>query len=150
MFMNVKRSGEGSFRKYDAEYTSLDVRRKLENEFLEMTLDDKIEIVIKNDRDGADGAKSRFVYAGVLASLFTTPPGVAWSIREADTDEWMDYILQLKRIDRSLCPKFYNMSCDVLYWPSTKNPTVDFYYKTKEDNLVAFQITTKQNEVNSV
>ena len=114
-----------------------------------MTLDDKIESLIQNDRDGADGAKSRFVYAGVLASLFTTSTGFAWTIRKCDTDEWMDYKLQLECIDRSPC-RFYNMSCDVLDWPSTKNPTVDFYYKTKEDNLVAFQITRKQNEVNSV
>ena len=86
-----------------------------------------------------------------MASLFTTSPSVAWTIRKADKDEWMVFTLKLKSIDRGPCPQFDKMKCDVLHWPSTEDhPVVDFYYKTEKGNLVAFQITRKQSEVNSV
>ena len=102
---------------------------------------------MRNDTAGAHDAQSRFLYESVLATLFTRPPGVIWTQRIAVADEWVEFKLQLRSIQRGSCPKFEDMVCNVLYWPSYDNfPALDFFYMSEEGNLMAFQVMRQINE----
>ena len=102
---------------------------------------------MKNDSSGTHSVQSGFLYEYALATLFTTPPGVIWTQRIALADEWVEFKLQLRSMERGSCPKFEDMVCNVLFWPSDDNfSAVEFFYKSEEGNLMAFQVRRQINE----
>lgn len=151
MAMIVERSGEGRFRKYKTDFVSVDVQRQVESKVLAVSLEERIVVLMKNDQSGADDVRSRFLYEGVLATMFTTPPGVNWTCKNAQSGKWGEYKLKLKSTIRGSCPKFSDMDCDVLYWPSEDNfPAVEFFYRSVQDRLIAFQVTRQQSNAAKV
>ena len=146
MAMIVERSGEGRFRNYKTDFVSVDVQRQVETKVLAVSLEERIVVLMKNDQSGADDVRSRFLYEGVLATMFTTPPGVNWTCKNAQSGKWGEYKLKLKSTIRGSCPKFSDMDCDVLYWPSEDNfPAVEFFYRSPQDRLIAFQVTRQRS-----
>ena len=151
MAMDVERSGPNRFKKLKTVFISPDVEQQVERKVMEITLQERIELLMKNDQSGADDVRSRFLYESVLSTMFTTPPGVNWTFREAQSKEWKEYRLELKRIIRGPCPKFNEMESGVLYWPSEDSfPAVEFFYKSVKGRLIAFQVTRQQSNVKKI
>lgn len=106
---------------------------------------------MKNDNSGTDDVLCRSLYEEFLATLFTTLHGIIMTSRKAETPEWIEFKLQLRSTRRGPCPKFNDMECDVLYWPSDDNfPAVEFFYRSEEGRLVAFQVSRQRSNVKSI
>ena len=147
MAMVVQRSGLERFRNFNTTFVSDNIRIKIEEKVMSVSLADRITVLLKNDQSGVYDKQSQNLYEGVLATLFTTPPGVIWTQRIALADELVEFKVKLQSIQRGSCPKFKDMVWGVLYWPSQDNfPAVEFFYKSEEGNLMAFQVTRQKNK----
>ena len=146
-----ERSGLGRFIEFKTEFDSVDIESQVQMKAVQVALKEMIDTLLKNDLTGADSVKCTEVYEEVLEQRFTNPPGITCLWRKQGTEEWTEFILQLRYTKRGPCPKFNDMECDVLYWQSQDNfPAVEFFYHSGEGRLMAFQVTKQDKPVKEI
>jgi len=151
MQYNVEREGPRRFRSFTLDFVNDTMKLKLEEKLRKSSNDDKITALIKNDETGFLNDNCPLLYEQLIADYLTSANGVKWNEREGTSSEWKHVKLELKRMERGLLPHFKDMETNVLYVSlNDKFPFVKFVYRSKNDQLVGFQVTRQKEEEKTV
>jgi hypothetical protein len=161
----VQRNGNDTFLDYSNDIASKYIVDQLMGKFSACSLEERRHALVRNDDTGFMETACEKLYAGLLADSLTASGGVTWRKRRAQfrqhasgsksrsavpaviEPDWEVLALSLKRVERSVPPRFADMEEGVVYHPTDEPfPAVDFIFKSDGGALVGIKVTRKRVE----